>query len=72
MPLQKPDIAATEARLKAAQDRKRRRAMGQPFALDDTALEQAAQVGSGGAARAAVAWDRDSGESGLLDAEVIA
>lgn len=65
-----PKLAAAEAKLRAAQDRARRKAMGPPLPLPDAALDQAAIVGETDAALAAAQWDRDSGLPGLLDSEV--
>jgi hypothetical protein len=67
----KPDARAAEARLKAAQDRKRRRQMGKPLALSDSALEQAAEVREADAANAVAYWRQNApaGFKNLLDAE---
>lgn len=66
-----PKLAAAEAKLRAAQDRARRKAMGPPLPISDAVLNQAAVVGEADAALAAAQWDRDSGLPGLLDAEVV-
>lgn len=67
-----PKLVASEARLKAAQDKAKRRALGKPLPLPDAALDQAATVGETDAALASAAWDRDVPElAGLLDAEVL-
>lgn len=65
-----PEMVAAEARLKTAQDRARRKAMGPLLKLADAALDQAAQVGELDIALAEVIWDRDSGLPGMLSAEV--
>ncbi len=64
-------IVASEKKLKVAQDKARRRALGPPLRLSDSALDQAATVGDADAAVAESQWDRDVPElAGLLDAEV--
>jgi hypothetical protein len=69
----KPNVRAAEARLKTAQDRRRRRAMGPSLKLSDSALEQAAEVREADLASATAWWDANAPPEarGLLSAEVV-
>lgn len=50
------DLVAAQHALTAAQDRKRRRAMGRPLALSDAALDALSAVGDADVAAAAALW----------------
>jgi len=66
----KQQAAEAERKLRAAQDRKRRRAMGKPLALTDAQIEAAATVTAADEELAGRAWDRLAPKParGLLDA----
>lgn len=53
-----PKLVQSEARLRAAQDKARRRALGPPLALSGPALAQAAAIGPLDLAAATAFWRR--------------
>jgi hypothetical protein len=53
-----PKLVESERRLKAAQDKARRKAIGPPLPLSDAALAQAASMGPLDLAAAAAFWRR--------------
>lgn len=65
-----PDLEAAETRLKAAQDKARRRKMGRPLNLAPAALDAAATIGPLDLAAAGAFWRRHArpGVKRLLEA----
>lgn len=68
-----PDLVAAQQALTAAQDRKRRRALGKPLALSDAALDALSTVSDADVAAAENLWRAaNPGPLGdLLDAETV-